>query len=1028
MYTVGQYVVHKQANRSNTMCIHITCTYTFLCRHPYSSSDSSTAFFRKNRSAEPTVTISSLSDLDMTEAATKHFEMEGESEEEYLVIEKDYKSDQNRDSSLPSSLSKDTEMPSFPVTPEKSDQPSHSTPSTKYSPHATRKYSTGNDRTHSYTLLDSRELLTTVPVQHLRSATRSVDQDDANQSMISATDAKMHFETEHDKHFDNIMIQLIMTLGLDLSWLQVIKPLIIEATNNVQTNVFEDDVMDINQYVKVKKVPGGHKSNSSLVYGVVCTKNVTHKKMQCSVKNPSILLLRCAFDFQRRENQLSSFDTLHLQEEKYLKNRVARVKTLDPSIVLVQNSVSRLALEMLYELGIVVVVNVRLSVMNRIARCTKGTILNSLDQLFFDVHLGKCGHFYTRDFSLPDGVKKTLMYFDRCEPRLGCVITLHGGSNRKLKRVKKLTQFGLHIAHNSRLETSFLVDEFAWPSPSALCPKPEPSVEDYSSSPSTPEWPLFPALAHPLDSLSPAELVEKLQALGITSSGADSETPQRKLSDDTSLSAVSIGEVPTNQDEENSTQTDTTYATKENLPSMIKPTVTQGVAQPPSTSEDTIRSDSDTTLYNVQGQQTVATVEPPTLSAVNTERDDTGLLMTISETASLTESQIDDGKYDGDNAVKATQAVKAVSQDVLARLPEKEFQMASDSQVLSISPNVQLNIPYLQTAQGREADVRQYLPKEIYWSYQFRKKEFQQKMLKSLEMHGYLEAGITRDLQLCNGEMEHSIQSEFQHSTASQRSYKSVSDHPLTKSIFLLKANSNEMKAALADYRARAGQMEERDSFFFPSAQKASNYHLQLQNVFNKYKQFEEAADSMEESTSLENSTEEMAKRGPTTKTRGQFWRKAHKKGMPKTKQSKQKLVTVSDRAQIELSSGQSQQANEEEGSEIRAEDAKAATEPTVKESHALSDAEMTDSGSRSRQEKSSERSFSSTGSAKEASDSSHKTTPSKNKDSSGLRLSAGVLEDIDKSPAKNTREGEEDANTDMDMNYDMWMANDTVS
>ncbi len=53
-----------------------------------------------------------------------------------------------------------------------------------------------------------------------------------------------------------------------------------------------------------------------------------------------------------------------------------------------------------------------------------------------------------------------LMYFDWCEPQLGCVITLQGGTNRELKKV---TQFGLHLAHNSILESSFLLEEFAWP-------------------------------------------------------------------------------------------------------------------------------------------------------------------------------------------------------------------------------------------------------------------------------------------------------------------------------------------------------------------------------------------------------------------------------------------------------------------------------------------------------------------------------------------------------------------------------------
>ena len=59
---------------------------------------------------------------------------------------------------------------------------------------------------------------------------------------------------------------------------------------------------------------------------------------------------------------------MRVQENKYLQNLVDKVKAFRPSIILVQKSVSRLALEDLYNLGIVVVVNVKPTVMARVAR------------------------------------------------------------------------------------------------------------------------------------------------------------------------------------------------------------------------------------------------------------------------------------------------------------------------------------------------------------------------------------------------------------------------------------------------------------------------------------------------------------------------------------------------------------------------------------------------------------------------------------------------------------------------------------
>ena len=56
--------------------------------------------------------------------------------------------------------------------------------------------------------------------------------------------------------------------------------------------------MDIRHYVKIKKIPGGSRSECRIVSGVVCTKNVVHKKMASSITQPKILMLACPVDFQ----------------------------------------------------------------------------------------------------------------------------------------------------------------------------------------------------------------------------------------------------------------------------------------------------------------------------------------------------------------------------------------------------------------------------------------------------------------------------------------------------------------------------------------------------------------------------------------------------------------------------------------------------------------------------------------------------------------------------------------------------------
>ena len=68
----------------------------------------------------------------------------------------------------------------------------------------------------------------------------------------------------------------------------------------VVPDVVHNDDMDIRQYVKIKKIPCGEKSDCRIVCGVVCTKNVVHKKMAKSITEPHILMLACPVDFQVR--------------------------------------------------------------------------------------------------------------------------------------------------------------------------------------------------------------------------------------------------------------------------------------------------------------------------------------------------------------------------------------------------------------------------------------------------------------------------------------------------------------------------------------------------------------------------------------------------------------------------------------------------------------------------------------------------------------------------------------------------------
>ena len=780
-------------------------------------------------SIQPTITISSMSELTgvadpMTSTPNK--------KDEYVVVNQDTHSAAATTTSSTahqSSCGSGNELKLSLHVGEHSVSPAPSTPPPSLPPVAFDPHSPNYNT--SFTVVSDRDIIKAIPVGGLSSAAEAAQELELENGREGRTndDARALFEKEHTFHFDSIMVQIIKSYGISLGWLKIVKPLVMEAARKVKTNVYSSDTMDIKEYVKVKKIPGGRRVDSALINGVVCTKNITHKKMKFSIRTPTVLLLKCAFEFQRKENQLSSFDTLQMQEEKYLKNLVARVKTFQPRVILVQKSVARLALDMFFHLDIVVAVNVKPSVMERVARSTQGDLLHSLDQLFFNVQLGTCGHFHLRSFALPgDAAKKTLMYFDQCDPRLGCTITLMGGSRRELKKVKHATLFGVFVAYNSQLETSFLIDEFAWLSPSAAAdPHLLPNVEGYSSSPTTPEWPLHPSTSYPIEAIDPAELTRKLEAL----------VPEHRVEKDLREAVVPHEHKIKKEARESSSSKST--------PIMAR----SALGGTRSSNQSPLLSNTRSYSMSVCRNETLETVPD----------DENGMRSVPTSSRSVDDVR---ARNDPPSLVVVPRTPDPAT---LSQLGEREFERVLCWQILSITPGVKFSVPYLQTAKGFMADVRHYLPSVIYWSHQFllatqashQKTGRKRSPASTPSAHSStptLEMGLKpwTSFEVISEKLQAPLEEEpptVDESAidATTRSYRSVSEHPFTTAIFLHKANTNEMKAALADYRANSGLTNPSHEFFFPTALRASDYRQHLQNIFNKYQQFELASSSSAE-------------------------------------------------------------------------------------------------------------------------------------------------------------------------------------
>lgn len=278
-----------------------------------------------------------------------------------------------------------------------------------------------------------------------------------------------------DGHFRALVAQLLQVENLPVgeeddgeSWLEIITSLSWEAATLLKPDMSKSAGMDPGGYVKVKCLASGRRCESMVIKGVVCKKNIAHRRMTSKIEKPRLLILGGALEYQRVSNLLSSFDTLLQQEMDHLKMAVAKIDAHHPDVLLVEKSVSRFAQDYLLAKDISLVLNIKRPLLERIARCTGAQIVPSIDHLSSQ-KLGYCDMFHVEKFEEEHGTAqqggknlvKTLMYFEGCPKPLGCTILLRGANRDELKKVKHVIQYGIFAAYHLALETSFLADEGA---------------------------------------------------------------------------------------------------------------------------------------------------------------------------------------------------------------------------------------------------------------------------------------------------------------------------------------------------------------------------------------------------------------------------------------------------------------------------------------------------------------------------------------------------------------------------------------
>ena len=151
------------------------------------------------------------------------------------------------------------------------------------------------------------------------------------------------------------------------SWVSKLIALTTKCSTAVRPDVRNGDALDVRPYCKVKVIPGGDLEDSTFVSGVIFHKNVSHKSMAKEIITPRIMLLNNSIEYTR-ENRILTLETLMEQETRYFQILITKISKMKPDILLVKGSVSRKAQELLMETNIVLIQNVKLSLLEKIAR------------------------------------------------------------------------------------------------------------------------------------------------------------------------------------------------------------------------------------------------------------------------------------------------------------------------------------------------------------------------------------------------------------------------------------------------------------------------------------------------------------------------------------------------------------------------------------------------------------------------------------------------------------------------------------
>jgi thermosome len=214
--------------------------------------------------------------------------------------------------------------------------------------------------------------------------------------------------------------------------------LVISAVKQVMEKDASGRTVIDHDFIKVEKKAGGAIGDTELISGVLIDKEISHPGMPRNVSNAKIALLDVALEIEKTETEakieITSPDQMQAflqQEERMLKDMVAKIKKSGATAVFTQKGIDDVAQHYLAKEGIMAVRRVKKSDVEKLARATGARIVTSLDDLS-SKDLGFAGLVEERKIS-----GDRMVFVEKCKVPKSVTIFVKGGNQQVVDEVER---------------------------------------------------------------------------------------------------------------------------------------------------------------------------------------------------------------------------------------------------------------------------------------------------------------------------------------------------------------------------------------------------------------------------------------------------------------------------------------------------------------------------------------------------------------------------------------------------------------